>query len=128
MSGMLGDIPPLPPEAPSDSTDAPDARQEVGPAVPLPSTRAVVPAFSPYVRTSSLTPVVCDERAIAGLLEALLTRSGVSVKEAARRLGCSPQSIRQYLHGRRDKPSLLWFVRLAAVCGVTVKVEFPAKS
>jgi DNA-binding transcriptional regulator YdaS (Cro superfamily) len=77
--------------------------------------------------TTSLTPLVCDERAIARLLGALLSRGGLSVGEASRRLGVTTNSVRQYLHGRRNKPSLMWFVRFAEICGARVVVEWPRK-
>lgn len=93
-----------------------------GPAyVPLPSTSAL----SSLRQSSTLTTVVCDERAIGRLLETIIHRSGLSIEEIARRIGISSNSIRQYLHGRRKRPSLLWFVRLAALCGSTVTVQFP---
>lgn len=86
-----------------------------------------MPATSPFRQSSILTPVVCDERAIGRLLETILHRSGMSIEEAARRLGVTSNSIRQYLAGRRRKPSLLWFVRLANLCGSSVEVRFPTK-
>lgn len=89
--------------------------------VPLPSSSAI-PAFK---SSSLLTPVVCDERAIGRLLETLLSRSGMSIEEASRRLGVTSNTIRQYLHGRRTKPSLFWFVRLATLCGASVSIQFP---
>jgi hypothetical protein len=92
--------------------------------VPTPSTSAV-PSFR---NLTSLTPLVCDERAIQRLLETLLRRGGLSVNEAARRLGVTENSVRQYIRGRRQRPSLQWFIRLAEVCGARVTVEFPPKS
>lgn len=91
---------------------------------------SVVPSSSavPTFRsTSSLTPLVCDERVIARLLEALISRSNMSLGAVAQRLGVTPNAIRQYLKGRRNKPSLLWFVRLAEVCGAKVSIEFPKR-
>lgn len=91
---------------------------------PLPSS-AGIPSF----RTSSpLTPLVCDERAIGRLLETMLDKAGLSSAEASRRLGYdSPNSVRQYLRGRRKKPSLLWFLKFAALCGAQVSIEFPTR-
>src|SRR3954468_15120429 len=76
---------------------------------------AVVPStssFPTFRSTSSLTPLVCDERVIARLLETLISRSGMSLGLVADKLGVTPNAVRQYLKGRRNKPSLLWFVRL----------------
>lgn len=83
--------------------------------------QASIPTFN---RQSALTPLVCDERAISKLLETLLSRSGLSVAEASRRMGVTTNTIRQYIHGRRSKPSLLWFIKLAAICGVQVTIEW----
>lgn len=82
----------------------------------------------PAIRSqSSLTPVVCDERAIARLLEMLLSKAGLSVHEAARRMGVHTNVIRQYIAGRRSKPSLIWFIKFANLCGASVTISFPEK-
>lgn len=94
-----------------------------GNLVPIPSNSAI-PAFR---ASSSLTPVLCDERAIGRLLETLISRGGISIGEASRRLGVTTNTVRQYLAGRRSRPSLLWFVRLAEACGAKVTVEFPGR-
>lgn len=80
---------------------------------------------SVFRTSSSLTPLVCDERAIARLLETLLSRGGLTIGEASRRMGVTTNTIRQYLRGRRNKPSLIWFIRLADLCGAKVTIEFP---
>jgi lambda repressor-like predicted transcriptional regulator len=96
--------------------------QTDGPAlVPIPASSSI-PAFK---STSTLTPVVCDERAIGRLLETILHRSGLSIEEVSRRMGVTSNTIRQYLAGRRSRPSLLWFVKVAGLCGATVTVQFP---
>lgn len=87
---------------------------------------APLASSTPHVRSSStLSPVICDERVISKLLESLLYRSGQSSGEVARKMGVSPNSVRQYINGRRCRPSLIWFVRLAELCGARVIVEFP---
>lgn len=75
--------------------------------------------------SSPLTPLICDERVIDRLLETLISRSGLSVSELARRLGVTTNAIRQYARGRRTRPSLIWFLRLAELCGARVTIEFP---
>jgi hypothetical protein len=80
-----------------------------------------------FKSSTNLTPVVCDERAIAKLLEQVISKGGLSIGEASRRLGVTPNTIRQYLHGRRTKPSLFWFVKLCEICGAKVTVEFPSQ-
>ena len=79
---------------------------------------------SPAPKATSLTPVVHDERAITRLLETMFQRGGLSVGEAARRLGTTPQNVRQYVRGRRN-PSLMHVLKLAEVCGVRVLVDIP---
>ena len=80
-----------------------------------------------FKSSQSLTPVVCDERAIAKLLEQVIHKGGLSIGEASRRLGVTTNTVRQYLHGRRTRPSLQWFIRLCEVCGAKVTVEFPSQ-
>lgn len=92
-------------------------------AVPMPSS-STIPSFR---STSSLTPLVCDERAIARLLELMLAKGGLSVNEAAKRMGVTSNAIRQYLRGRRTRPSLIWFIKMAELCGAKVSVEFPTR-
>lgn len=71
--------------------------------------------------------VILDGKAIAALVDQLLTRAGLSQAEVCRRLGVHPTSFNQYRIGRRVKPSLWWIVRLANVCGARIVVEFPPK-
>jgi hypothetical protein len=86
----------------------------------LPS-QTSIPTFKSQAQ---ITPLMTDERVITRLLERLLQTGGLSVNEAARMLGLSPNSLRQYMKGRRKKPSLWWFIRLAELCGARVSVEF----
>lgn len=99
-------------------TDEPAPRPTILPSI------SSLPAFN---HTSPLTPVVCDDRAIAKLLETLLSRSGLSTAEICRRLGITTNALRQYLAGRRKRPSLSWFVRLVEICGGKVTITFPEK-
>jgi hypothetical protein len=90
----------------------------------------VVPAINslPVFRSSaSLAPIVSDDRAISGLLDLILNRGHISIHEMARRMGCSPSSVRQYMAGRRCKPSLRWFVKFANIAGAKVTIEFPER-
>lgn len=97
--------------------------QDVLHFTPMPSSASVpAPRF-----TSPLTPLVCDEKAIARLLRVMLRRAGLSIGEASRRLGIDANSISQYLNGRRSRPSLIWFLKIAALCGATVTIEIPEK-
>lgn len=86
----------------------------------------VVPVSAPLAtaRSTTLTPLVLDERAIARLLALMLDRGGLTISECARRLGITPQGIRQYIHGRR-RPSLLQVLKIAEACGSRLLVEFP---
>ena len=93
---------------------------ELMPWVPLPSKTVPIPV------TYHLTTIICDERMIAKLLETLLARAGLSINEAARRLKCNASTISQYVNGRRTRPSLLWFLKIVALCGAKVSLEFPS--
>jgi hypothetical protein len=103
--------------------DTPEQPSGRDPFVLLPSSSNL-----PIVKSSTpLTPLVCDERAIARLLATLLSRGGLSPGDAARQLGVTPNAVRQYIRGRRNKPSLIWFIRFAELCGARILVEFPSK-
>jgi transcriptional regulator with XRE-family HTH domain len=86
----------------------------------------VVPVSSPLPtsRNISLTPLICDERAIARLIGLMLDRGGLTISEAARRMGVSSSDLRQYIHGRR-RPSLFQVLRIAQACGTRLLAEFP---
>lgn len=90
---------------------------------PVPSVNSIPSINS----TSPLTPLVCDERAIARLLEMIIQRGGLSTNEVAKRMGVTQNAVRQYIRGRRNRPSLIWFIRLAELCGARVVIEFPSK-
>lgn len=118
-------------QTPSDSLQQPNQpQQEDSPsaplalAVPVPSI-AYIPASA---SSSPLTPVICDERAISRLLETLLWRAGLTVSEAARRLGVDPSSVREHTSGRTSRPSLLWFVKFAAICGANLTIQMPERN
>lgn len=102
------------------SKDLPDAF-EVPSIVPMPSAGNL----SPLRQSTPLTPVVCDPRAIARLLEVILQKGGQTTRSAAQSLGTSDQSLRQYLKGRRGKPSLYWFIKFCEACGARLMVELP---
>jgi predicted XRE-type DNA-binding protein len=89
--------------------------------VPLPS------SATPTHNRPSLAAVIADDRAIMSLIEQLLDRSGLPQTEIARRLGIRKQSLNQYRHLRRKRPSIQWIARLADACGARLFVEFPAR-
>lgn len=76
---------------------------------------------------TSLTPLVNDQRAILRLLELILSKADINVPELARRLGVADNCIRQYVSGRRSKPSLQTFLRIAEAAGCKVMIQFPQK-
>lgn len=90
---------------------------------PLPSS-ANLPVVK---RKMPLTQVLCDQRAIARLLDTMIAKAGLTPCEVAKRLGVTDNAVYQYLQGRRTKPSLMWFLRLADLCGAKVTLEFPDK-
>jgi hypothetical protein len=81
---------------------------------------------NPLRVTTSLHPLIHDERAVARLLEELLQKGGLTISGASRALGISAQTLRQYVHGPRRSPSLRWFLKLAEACGARVLIEFPS--
>lgn len=113
----------------TESPGVPAASPEAGPPAegsiyPVVPSSAIQPTFRQH---TSLTPLVCDERAIAKLLETLISRSGKSLGVLSDSLGVTRNAVRQYIRGRRNKPSLIWFVRLAEACGARVSIEFPKR-
>ena len=72
--------------------------------------------------TTLTAAVVPDDRAVIYLIDQLILKSGLSQSEIARRLGIKLQSLNQYRYRRR--PGLIWFAKLAAVCGAEVEVRW----
>lgn len=91
--------------------------------VPVPSTGSIPPFAVP----TTLTRVICDERAIAKLLETMIRRSGMTTRQVADAMGVLPNSIQQVLSGRRRKPSLLWFLKVAEICGASLTLTIPKR-
>lgn len=89
----------------------------------------VIPAsaHSHTPKRSDLAIVLAEDKAVAYLLEELLSRSNLTIAELAARLGLRPQSLIQYRNRRRLKPSLQWFVRLVEACGGRIVLEMPTQ-
>ena len=103
------------------TTSSPSTLLADGPPIPMPFT-----TFSPQ-GSSSLTPLVCDKDRIPTLLKTILHKGGLSIAEAARRMGCRDSVLSQYINGRRQAPSLFWFVKFAELCGSRVILEYPQR-
>lgn len=88
---------------------------------PLPSLKAPLGASPFQVVTTS-------DSQVTALIEAIISASGLSIHEVARRLGVKRESLRQYIVGRRVNPSLKWLTLLGEVCGARLVVELPARS
>lgn len=93
-----------------------------------PSSPTVVPSAVAPLSASPLHVVLPDDRQVTALIEALISRSGLSIHEVARRLGVKRESVREYHKGKRVNPSMRWFSRLCAVCGAKLVVEFPSRT
>ena len=83
--------------------------------VPLPSSIS-----SAITRPSTFRVLIPDEVSIQRLLEDLLEREGLSVRQAAKQMGVTDEAVRQYIKGRRASPSLVWFLKFANLCGAEV--------
>jgi hypothetical protein len=94
---------------------------------PLPGSSGFNPGSVHSSPSTSLTPVVCDERAISRLLGSILSRAGLTTIDIAMKMGVTPQSVRQYLAGRRCRPGLLWFIKFAELAGARVVLEWPER-
>lgn len=66
--------------------------------------------------------VTADERQQRHLVQRMLNEANLTVTTAAAQLGVAPQSIRQYLTGRRHI-TLTWLIRLATLCRCSVTVS-----
>jgi DNA-binding Xre family transcriptional regulator len=92
--------------------------------------RAVLPGSAHRQSASSpisLTPLVCDHRAITKLLERLIESRGLTIREVAHRMGMNERSLQQYTSGRRSNPTLMFFLKLCEAAGVRVAVELSPK-
>jgi DNA-binding XRE family transcriptional regulator len=69
--------------------------------------------------------ILARKHAEQELIQLLITRSGVSQAELAKRLGITPQALGQYVKAKR-RATFHWVVRLAQVCGARISVDFPS--
>lgn len=115
---MFDFSPPESPEAASTS-DEPPTTSAVSLLAPIPSTNSTIL----FKNHTPLTRLVHDERAIARLLETMIERADLTVRDVAKALGVTDEAVRQYVRGRRKNPSLMWFLRLAELTGCSVTLE-----
>lgn len=68
-----------------------------------------------------------DRAAMKKLLNDLMGRSGLGVKELARRLGTQPQRVRAYRDGKlgHDRLSVQLILTLAQIVGARIYIEYP---
>lgn len=121
--------PPSPQERPEQTEDRLERGHQADDELAEPAglSLPVVPS-SPTLavpRKLGLMATVADDRALGSFLRATLQASGMSINEMARRIGTNDKTIRQYLTGRRGKPSLKWFLRFIELTGARVWVEIP---
>lgn len=75
-------------------------------------------------REGGAVVVTADTRQQRHLVQRMLNEAGLTPTTAAQQLGVHPQSIRQYVAGRR-RVTLEWLVRLATLCRCSVTVHLP---
>ena len=73
-----------------------------------------------------LVVLLSDDRSISALIDKLLDRANLTEAGLAERLGVTRQTLHQYRHSRRKRPSILWLVKLAQACGAKIVVELPS--
>lgn len=108
-----------------DITEAPQVVPTTD--IKLPPPPVLVPSTSTALPAPTTAVVISDDAAIAGLINMLLKRAGLTNAEAARRMGNSSQALSQYRRMRRTRPSIQWFARLAEICGARFYLEFPSR-
>ena len=111
-------------ESPEDTQPSSDPPPEDGLRlpIPMPSSTATLP-IAPATRMM----VISDDLAVNALIEAMLERAGLTIKEVATRMGVVPQTVSQYKYFKKRKPSVQWLGKLAVACGGKLFIEFPAK-
>jgi len=62
---------------------------------------------------------------IPKLLARVMSESGLHQAEVSRRLGQKPQSLNQYVKGRRHTPTVQWLLRFLSVNGAVLQVIWP---
>lgn len=78
---------------------------------------------SPYQPTSS-TRLILDERAIARLMGLMIKKSGLSIQEVADQMGISKKGVEKRVYGERVNPPIAWLLKLAAITGSEITVNF----
>lgn len=71
------------------------------------------------------TPLPSHESAVTALIKRIILSSGMDVATIAGQMNIHPNSLHQYIKGKRVNPSVMWLTRLLEVTGGKAYVEFP---
>lgn len=76
-----------------------------------------------------MRPIPLYQRTSIGpVLNRVMEWSGTHQAEVARRMRIRPQSLNQYVKGKRARPSLDWLLHFLAVNGAGLAVVFPSQN
>ena len=96
------------------------------PQVPIADPSYVpTPVLGTSARAGKVAYITDNPAIISYMVDELVTRSGPSKAEIARRMGSTPATLGQYIYGKRRRPSFSFVARLAMACGARIKVEWP---
>lgn len=84
---------------------------------------SILPAAPQRLSAPPQSRRIVNQTTIARLLAHFLNNSGGTLSAASQRLGIAPQSLRQYLSGKRSKPSIEWLIRYLAAIDATLTVR-----
>lgn len=108
--------------------DHPPSNPFVGQTLPMTILPVKPPTSPTHLHPSdSVAFVSSDKLAVGKLIRMILERAAIPQTEIAKRMGIVPQSLNQYVLGRRANPSILWLARLAEMCGARIVIEWPGR-
>jgi transcriptional regulator with XRE-family HTH domain len=83
-----------------------------------------LPSPPPLSKTEITRNVLVDDKGMEKILQLMLSRSGLTLKEAADVMGMHVESLRQYLNGNRPNPSIKWLARFAEHCNCKIQIKW----
>ena len=100
-----------------------------------------LPLASDDVKETFMTPIAtgasllqvhtaqmqADRGSFPRIFRRMVDASGDSQKHLAESMGLKRQSLNQYIAGYRVNPSMEFVLRLAAVCGCRILIEYPRR-
>lgn len=97
---------------------------------PIPTLAPTVRRQAPPKKLLLSQTILGTDAGVRALLHEMRSRSGVSFRMLAKRMGVVTEDVKQYFNGKRgsSRTSIGFLTRFAEACGCRIEVKFPDRS